>query len=91
MLTCGCVSEMATVAERLRSHFRRGEAREYATDSLRRLLADVERKHGWQLAEQVGYAHPRGIQREVSGFRTQLGSRRVPLVGWSPDQPPEDA
>ncbi|CCF82384.1 hypothetical protein NITHO_1040007 [Nitrolancea hollandica Lb] len=44
-------------------HFRRREAERHAVDYLHSLIAEVERKNGWQLAEQAGYAHPRGIQR----------------------------
>ncbi len=47
----------------LRPHFRRLEAHQHAADYLRGLLAEVERKNGWQLVEQAGYSHPRGIQR----------------------------
>ena len=70
MGSCDCVAErevaeqgeqaVALVEGRLRSHFRRTEAAEHATDYLRGLLADVERKNGWQLAEQAGYEHPVG-------------------------------
>jgi SRSO17 transposase len=51
-----------------RPHFRRPEAHTHAADYLRGLLAEVERKNGWQLAEQVGYAHPRGIQRVLDRY-----------------------
>jgi SRSO17 transposase len=55
-------------AELLQPHFRRSEARRHAADYLRGLLAEVERKNGWQLAEQAGYAHPRGIQRVLDRY-----------------------
>jgi hypothetical protein len=45
-------------AERLRRHFRRMQAAEHAVDYLRGLVAEVERKNGWQL--EAGYAHPQG-------------------------------
>ena len=70
---CGCADEAAVAAAcareaedaaaRLGRRFRRPEARAHAADYLRGLLAEVERKNGWQLAERVGYAHPRAIQR----------------------------
>ena len=64
--------EAATVvddaAALLQPHFRRPEAHTHAADYLRGLLAEVERKNGWQLAEQVGYAHPRGIQRVLDRY-----------------------
>src|SRR5215217_3648700 len=48
---------------RLRPHFRRGAAHRHAGEYVRGLLGPVERKNGWQLAEQVGHRHPRAIQR----------------------------
>jgi SRSO17 transposase len=93
MVTCGCVSEtdvagraeqaVAAVAGGLRSHFRRGEAREHATDYLRGLLADVERKNGWQLAERVGYEHPRGIQRVLDRYAWDADAVRDDLLRWT--------
>jgi SRSO17 transposase len=49
-------------------HFRRPEAHRHAADYLRGLLAEVERKNGWPLAEQVGYPHPRGIPRVLDRY-----------------------
>jgi SRSO17 transposase len=63
-----CAREMEGAAVRLRRHFRRPEAFEHARDYLRGLVAEVERKNGWQLAEQAGYAHPRGIQRVLDRY-----------------------
>lgn len=70
---CGCVSEVTMAAataqavdgvlDLLRRHIRRPEAARHAGDYLRGLLAEVDRKNGWQLAEHAGYAHPRGMQR----------------------------
>ena len=55
-------------ADLLEPHFHRTAAHQHAADYLRGLLAEVERKNGWQLAEQVGYAHPRGIQRVLDRY-----------------------
>jgi len=52
----------------LKPFFRHPEAHRHAADYLRGLLAEVERKNGWQLAEQVGYTHPRGIQRVLDRY-----------------------
>jgi SRSO17 transposase len=52
----------------LRPRFSRPEAYQHTADYLRGLLAEVERKNGWQLAEQAGYAHPRGIQRVLARY-----------------------
>jgi SRSO17 transposase len=75
---CACpdegrlVEQAAAVVEDatalLRPHFHRPEAHQHASDYLRGLLADVERKNGWQLAERVGYDHPRGIQRVLDRY-----------------------
>src|SRR3954465_4340759 len=43
--------------------FRRAEARARARRYLRGLLAPLERKNGWQLAEHVGEPGPQGVQR----------------------------
>jgi SRSO17 transposase len=55
-------------AARLRRHFHRPEAAAHAADYLRGLVAEVERKNGWQLAERAGYAHPRAIQRVLDRY-----------------------
>ena len=48
--------------------FRRPEPRRRALEYLKGLLSPVERKNGWQLAEQVGDATPYGVQRLLSGY-----------------------
>lgn len=84
--SCGSEAEAAGGVARavddavalLRRHFRRAAAHRHAADYLRGLLADVERKNGWQLAERVGYAHPRGIQRVLARY------------AWDPDAVRDD-
>jgi SRSO17 transposase len=90
---CDCVAEsevaeqgeqaVVRVAGRLRSHFRRAEAAGHATDYLRGLLADVERKNGWQLAEQAGYEHPRAIQRVLDRYAWDADAVRDDLLRWT--------
>ncbi len=53
----------AEVHERVAHRFRRVEVRERARRYLAGLLARVERKNGWQLAEAMGEADPHGAQR----------------------------
>jgi hypothetical protein len=75
---CSCRGEFQVAEEsdalvwetmdQLRPHFRRQEAYQHAVDYLQSLIADVERKNGWQLAEQAGYRHPRGIQRVLDRY-----------------------
>jgi SRSO17 transposase len=55
--------ELAQVCARIGSRFRRAEARQRVGHFLQGLLAPVERKNGWQLAEELGEHGPRGVQR----------------------------
>jgi SRSO17 transposase len=50
------------VTERISPRFRRVEPRRRAVAYLRGLLAPVERKNGWQLAEAAGDSTPDGMQ-----------------------------
>src|ERR671919_752982 len=75
---CSCRSEFQVAEEsealvqqvvtQLRPHFRRQAAHQHAADYLRGLIADVERKNGWQLAEHADYGHPRGMQRVLDRY-----------------------
>jgi SRSO17 transposase len=51
---------------RIARRFARSEVRERARRYLAGLLERVERKNGWQLAEAIGEAGPRGVQRLLS-------------------------
>jgi SRSO17 transposase len=51
---------------RIGRHFARTEARDRARRYLAGLLERVPRKNGWQLAEVIGEAGPRGVQRLLS-------------------------
>ena len=48
--------------QRLSPHFARQEARQTAFNYIQALLSSVERKNGWQVAEQVGNANPYRVQ-----------------------------
>jgi SRSO17 transposase len=52
-----------TVHSCIASRFRRAEARARARRYLAGLVAPVERKNGWQLAEYLGEPGPQGVQR----------------------------
>ena len=54
------------VVDRIAARFGRSEPRRRAAASLRGLLAPVERKNGWQLAEAVGDRTPDGVQEFLS-------------------------
>src|ERR671937_708043 len=77
-----CAREVEGAAERLRRHFRRAQAAEHALDYLRGLVAEVERKNGWQLAEEAGYAHPRGIQRVLDRYAWDADAVRDDLRAY---------
>ncbi|HTN74487.1 MAG TPA: IS701 family transposase, partial [Pirellulaceae bacterium] len=47
-------SELEQVAERIGGRFARRELRAHAGRYLRGLISRVERKNGWQLAEELG-------------------------------------
>jgi SRSO17 transposase len=86
---CSCGSEFQVAEEseelvqqaltQLRPHFRRQEAHQHAADYLRGLIAHVERKNGWQLAEYAGYGHPRGMQRVLDRYTWDDGAVREDL------------
>ena len=57
------------VHECISGRFRRPEPRRRALDYLRGLLSPLERKNGWQLAEQAGNATPDGVQRLLYNYR----------------------
>ena len=56
------------VHECIAGRFRRPEPRRRVLDYLRGLLSPVERKNGWQLAEQAGDATPYGVQHLLSTY-----------------------
>jgi SRSO17 transposase len=49
--------------ERIAQHFGRVEVRARLKRYLTRLLARIDRKNGWQIAEAIGEAGPQGVQR----------------------------
>jgi SRSO17 transposase len=81
-LARGCAKTIDEVAERLRPRFRRQAAQRHAADYLRGLVAEVERKNGWQLAEQAGYSHPRGIQRVLGRYAWDADAVRDDLRAY---------
>src|SRR5215467_1426041 len=54
---------LAEVVGRMGPHFRRAEVRKRMGRYLQGLLASVERKNGWQMAETLGEANAHGVQR----------------------------
>lgn len=74
--SCGAEDTIAVATARavdrvldvVRGQVRRPEAARHAADYVRGLLAAIDRKNGWQLAEHAGYAHPRGMQRVLDRY-----------------------
>jgi len=58
---------LAELQGRIARRFGRVEVRERVQRYLAGLLGRVERKNGWQLAESIGEASPRGVQRLLNG------------------------
>src|SRR6266581_1243753 len=57
------VQALAELSVRIGTRFRRAEVRKRVGRYLRGLLASVERKNGWQMAEGLGEANAHGVQR----------------------------
>jgi len=71
-------AEFAVLLQRVGPRFGRVEPRRRAAAYLRGLLAPVERKNGWQLAEAMGDRTPNGVQEFLSRVR------------WDPDAVRDD-
>src|SRR5512135_102741 len=54
---------LADIKARLAPRFKRAEVRSRVGRYLRGLLASVERKNGWQMAEELGDPNAHGVQR----------------------------
>jgi SRSO17 transposase len=55
-------AELTALQARIAGRFRRTEPRQRALAYLRGLVSPIERKNGWQLAEETGEATPDGMQ-----------------------------
>ena len=67
------------VQQRIGSRFARSEQRQRARRYLDGLLSSVERKNGWQLAEQAGETRPYGMQRLLAGAKWDADAVRDDL------------
>ena len=59
--------QLDSVAHRIGARFARSETRERVRAYLVGLLAPVQRKNSWQLAEQIGEKAPYGVQHLLGG------------------------
>jgi SRSO17 transposase len=75
-------TEVNAVGERIGRHFARSEPRRRAVGYLRVLLSDVERKNGWQLAEQLGEATPDGVQHLLARADWDAEAVRDELIDY---------
>lgn len=62
---------LKTFQSRIGQYFARSETRQTACDYLQALLSPVERKNGWQMAEQVGHQTPYRFQHLLGRARWQ--------------------
>jgi hypothetical protein len=74
--------ELASLHMRIAPHFRRAEVRERARHFLEGLLGRVERKNGWQLAEELGESGPQGVQRLLNAAQWDEEAVRDELRGY---------
>ncbi len=74
------------VVGRIAPRFARAEPRRRASAYLRGLLAPVERKNGWQLAEAAGDATPDGVQDFLSRMHWEADAVRDDLGAYVAEQ-----
>jgi SRSO17 transposase len=71
-----------TLCERIGPCFARSETREGVKAYLRGLLSPIERKNGWQLAEEAGYATPYAMQYLLNRARWDSETVRDQLQAY---------
>ena len=75
-------TELDVVHARLAPQFVRREPRQRVRAYLQELLSPIERKNGWQLAEQAGEPTPTGMQRVLSGAHWDAAAVRNDLRAY---------
>src|SRR3712207_6172981 len=78
----GWSRELEALAARIAPRFSRAEPRRRALAYLRGLLAPLERKNGWQLAEAAGDGTPDGVQDFLSRMRWDADAVRDDLRAY---------
>jgi SRSO17 transposase len=78
----GWTAGLEEVQQRIAPRFRRPEVRTRAWRYLAGLLGPVQRKNGWQLAEQLGEEHPRGVQRLLDAAQWDADAVRDDLRAY---------
>src|SRR4028118_704139 len=79
----GWTRELDAMAARIAPRFSRAEPRRRALAYLRGLLAPLERKNGWQLAEAAGDPTPDGVQDFLSRMRWDADAVRDDLRAYA--------
>ena len=78
--------ELDKLHARIAPRFTRAEPRQRVRSYLQGLLSPVERKNGWQLAEQAGEATPYGTQRLLNGSQWDTEKVRDDLRDYVVEQ-----
>ena len=78
----GWAAELEGLCERIAPRFGRVEVRRRAGAFLRGLLAGVERKNGWQLAEAAGDRTPDGMRDFLGRMRWDADAVRDDLRAY---------
>src|SRR5258708_24006922 len=74
--------ELDALHARIAPRFERAEPRRRAWAYLKALRSPVERKSGWQLAEEAGEGTPDGMQRLVNASRWDAEAVRDDLLAY---------
>ena len=82
----GWADKLGGLVERIAPRFVRAEPRRRAAAYLRGLLAPVERKNGWQLAEAAGDRTPDAVQDFLSRMRWNADAVRDDLQAYAIEQ-----
>ena len=80
------IATLDALHTRIAPRFRRAEARARTRRYLDALLAPVERKNGWQLAEHLGEAGPQGVQRLLNAADWDVEAVRDDLIAFVGEQ-----
>jgi SRSO17 transposase len=78
--------EVGRITERIGARFFRREQRDHAGRYLRGLISRVERKNGWQLAEQLGDATPVNLQHFLARSEWDADAVRDDLRSYVVEQ-----
>ena len=82
-LVRGWAGDLEALHARLGPRFGRAEPRRRVRAYVESLLSPVERKNGWQLAEQAGEPTPTGMQRLLAGAKWDAEAVRDDLRAYS--------